>query len=193
MRRKEAAMPTVHSVKEVKESKASVKVAVIAMLVLPIVGVGCLVFPQVAEEALPYLLGVPMVLSGAGSIVAVAREKDVGAGKQTIGSAIVLVVLGCVTMVHGAKSTMFIGIVWGLLGLYKAAGEFDEIIAAIKAKEPFVFALGVCVFELVLAILLMLNPFANIEHHLILLGIELIVYPFKVHRERGKFVLEAGA
>lgn len=186
-------MSTVHSVKEVKESKPSVKLAVIAMLVLPLVGVGCLVFPQIAEEVLPYFLGVPMVLSGVGSIVAVAREKDVEAGKKSVGSAIVLVVLGCVTMVHGATSTMFIGIVWGLLGLYKAAGEFDEIIAAIKAKEPFVFSLGVCVFELVLAVLLILNPFANIEHHLLLLGIELIVYPFKVHRERGKFVLEAEA
>lgn len=186
-------MSTIRSVKEVKESKPSVKLAVIAMLALPAVGVGCLVFPDIAEEMLPYFLGVPMVLSGAGSIVAVARERDVKAGKSSVGASIVLVVLGLVTMVHGAKSTLFIGIIWGLLGLYKAAGEFDEIIAAIKGKEPFVFSLAVCVFELVLAVLLILNPFANIEHHLILLGIELIVYPFKVRRERGKFVFEAEA
>ena len=114
-------MSTIHSVKDLKESKASVKLAVISMLVLPVVGVGC------------------------------------------------------------------------LLGLVKAAGEFDEIIADIKRKEPFVFSLALCVFELVLAVLLILNPFANIEHHLLLLGLELIVYPFKLHRERGKFVLEAEA
>lgn len=186
-------MSTIHSLKEVRESKPSVKLAVIALMVLPFVGVGCLIFPQVAEEVLPYFLGVPMALSGIGSIVAVVREKDVEAGSKSVGSAIVLVVMGCVTMVHGAKSTMFIGIVWGLLGLYKAAGEFDEIIADIKDREPFVFSLAVCVFELVLAVLLILNPFANIEHHLILLGIELIIYPFKVHRERGKFVLETEA
>ena len=107
--------------------------------------------------------------------------------------AIVLVVLGLVTAVHGSNSTTFIGIIWGLLGLVKAAGEFDEIIADIKRKEPFVFSLALCVFELVLAVLLILNPFANIEHHLLLLGLELIVYPFKLHRERGKFVLEAEA
>ena len=186
-------MSTVHSVKEVKESKPSVKLAVVAMLVLPLVGVGCLAFPDIAEEVLPYFLGVPMALSGAGSIVAVARERDVEAGRSSVGASIVLVVLGLVTIVHGAKSTMFIGIIWGLLGLYKAAGEFDEIIDAVKGKEPFLFSLAVCVFELVLAVLLILNPFANIEHHLILLGLELIVYPFKVRRERGKFVLEAEA
>ncbi|WP_302396000.1 DUF308 domain-containing protein [Eggerthella sinensis] len=186
-------MSTIHSVKDLKESKASVKLAVISMLVLPVVGVGCLLFPDVAEEVLPYFLGVPMVLSGVGSIVAVARERDVEAGATSVGAAIVLVVLGLVTAVHGSNSTTFIGIIWGLLGLVKAAGEFDEIIADIKRKEPFVFSLALCVFELVLAVLLILNPFANIEHHLLLLGLELIMYPFKLHRERGKFVLEAEA
>ena len=40
---------------------------------------------------------------------------------------------------------------------------------------------------------LILNPFANIEHHLIVLGIELILYPFKLHREHGKLKVEAEA
>lgn len=186
-------MSTVHSFEDLKESKASVKLAIVSMLALPLVGIGCLLFPDAAEEALPYFLGVPMVLSGIGSIVAVARERDVEAGKTSVGAAIVLVVLGMVTAIHGANSTTFIGIVWGLLGLVKAAGEFDEIIVDIKAKRPFAFSLALCVFQLVLAVLLVLNPFANIEHHLLLLGIELIVYPFKLHRERGKFVLEAEA
>lgn len=186
-------MSTVHSVQDIKDSKASVRLAVIAMLVLPVVGVGCLLFPSIAEEALPYFLGVPMVLSGAGSIVAVAREKDLEAGHASVGAAIVMCVTGALIAVHGAKSTLFIGIVWGLMGLYKAAGEFDEIIDAIKEKEPFVLSLALCVFQLVLAVLLILNPFANIEHHLLLLGLELIVYPFKLHRTRGKLVLEAEA
>ena len=40
---------------------------------------------------------------------------------ESLGSAIVLCVLGLVIIVHGANSTVFIGIVWGLLGLQKAA------------------------------------------------------------------------
>lgn len=186
-------MSTVHSIKDLKESKASVKLAIVSMLVLPVVGVGCLAFPDVAEEVLPYFLGVPMVLSGTGSIVAVARERDLEAGRTSMGAAIVLVVLGLVTAVHGANSTTFIGIIWGLLGLVKAAGEFDGIIEDVRRKEPFALALALCVFELVLAVLLILNPFANIEHHLLLLGLELIVYPFKLHRDHGKLVLEAEA
>lgn len=183
----------VESVKELKESKASVKVAIISMLVLPLAGVGCLLFPDVAEEVLPYVLGAPMVLSGIGSIVAVMREGDADAGMGTVGGAVVLVILGRVTIVHGAKSTVFIGIIWGLLGLYKAAGELDEVIDAAKAKEPFALTLALCAFKLVLSVLLILNPFANIEHHLLLLGLELIVYPFELHRRHGKLQLETDA
>lgn len=185
-------MPKIDSVQGLKESKASVKLAILSMLVIPLVGLGCLLFPSVAECVLPYFLGVPMILSGIGSILAAVRkgsEKDEG----SVGAGIVLCILGAITVIHGSESTMFIGTIWGLLGLSKAAGEFDEIIEVAKAKERFVLQLLVCVFELVLSILLILNPFANIEHHLLLLGIELIIYPFTLHRKRGKFVIEADA
>ena len=214
-------MTTVHSFKEVKASEPSIKVAVAFMLLLPIVGVFCLVFPALAEDALPLLLGVPMVLSGVGSIVAAARERDVStateapaaamsesavppastppapasaqAPEASMGAAIVRCVLGMVVIAHGGQSLTFIGIVWGVLGLDKAAGEFDDIFRDIRHHRPFALALAVCVFELVLAVLLIWNPSANIEHHLILLGIELIVYPFKIHREQGRLKLEAEA
>ena len=211
-------MTTVHSYKEVKASKPSIQVAVAFMLLLPIVGIFCLAFPALAEDALPLLLGVPMVLSGVGSIVAAARERDVPNGRQkrqrrqcqsplrrrhprprprrryllplrapastplapasaqapetSMGAAIVRCVLGMVVIAHGGQSLTFIGIVWGVLGLDKAAGEFDGIFRDIRHHRPFALALAVCVFELVLAVLLIWNPSANIEHHLILLGIE---------------------
>ena len=186
-------MTTVSSVKDVRNSKISVQVAVISMLLVPVAGVSCLLFPALAEEALPWSLGVPMVVSAIGSIVAVVRERDAGAGRESLGSAIVLCVLGLVIIVHGANSTVFIGIVWGLLGLQKAARTFDGIFSDIRHKRPFAVALAFCVLQFVLSVLLILNPFANIEHHLIVLGIELILYPFKLHRKHGKLKIEAEA
>ena len=172
-------MTTVSSVKDVRNSKISVQVAVISMLLVPVAGVSCLLFPALAEEALPWYLGVPMVVSAIGSIVAVVRERDAGAGRESLGSAIVLCVLGLVIIVHGANSTVFIGIVWGLLGLQKAARTFDGIFSDIRHKRPFAVALAFCVLQFVLSVLLILNPFANIEHHLIVLGIELLFYSSK--------------
>ena len=141
----------------------------------------------------PYLLGIPMVVSGVSSIAVSLYKRDAEAGPASIGGAIILCVLGAITMTHGSTSTSFIGILWGLIGLSKAAVEFNEIADAIREKEPFAPSLAVCVFELALAVLLIINPVANIEHHLLLLGIELIIYPFKLHRKRGKLILEAEA
>lgn len=186
-------MTTIQSAKDIKESKLSTKVSIFAMFLLPFAGVGCLIFPTFVEEFLPWLLGAPMVFSGVGNIVAVVRERKADAGKKTMGSAIVMCILGLIIILHGTDNTLFIGTIWGLLGLVKAAGEFDDIFHSIRIKEPFALSLSVCIFELVLAILLILNPLANLEHHLILLGIQLIIYPFKLHREHGKLKIEAEA
>ena len=113
---------------------------------------------------------------------------------RSVGTAIVMCVLGGVILVHGSSSISFVGVMWGLLGLYKAGEEFDEIIHRIRGGHRFVFKLAFSIFELVLAVLLILHPFANIDHHMILLGLELITYPFKIDRaDSGKFTLEAEA
>ena len=186
-------MASAHSFSEFKDSKLGEKIALAAALVLPVVGLCCLLFPHQAQKALPYLLGIPMVVSGVSSIAVSLYKRDAEAGPASIGGAIILCVLGAITMTHGSTSTSCIGILWGLIGLSKAAVEFNEIADAIREKEPFAPSLAVCVFELALAVLLIINPVANIEHHLLLLGIELIIYPFKLHRKRGKLILEAEA
>ena len=63
-----------------------------------------------------------------------------------MGAAIVRCVLGMVVIAHGGQSLTFIGIVWGVLGLDKAAGEFDGIFRDIRHHRPFALALAVCVF-----------------------------------------------
>lgn len=186
-------MTIVRSFKDVKEGKPSVKIAIAALLLLPLAGVGCLLFPPYVETALPWLLGLPMALSALGSIVASVRGRKAEEGHATLGSALVMLILGLIIIIHGANNTLFIGTIWGLLGLEKAAREFDDIFHDIKNRNPFVIALAVCVFELVLAVLLILNPSANIEHHLLLLGIQLIVYPFTLQRDHGKLKIEAEA
>ena len=50
------------------------------------------------------------------------------------------------------------------------------------------------VFEMVLAVLLIISPFANIEHHVLLLGLELIAYPFRIESgDSGKLTVETEA
>lgn len=159
--------------------------AIAAAVVMVLVGVVCLAMPHAVVDALPYILGIAMILSGllwGGASVALRKPGE----DPVVGRALVLVVLGVFSMIEGVASIGFLGIAWGLLGLNKAGEEFDAAIAAIRNREPFFIALAFNIVELVLALLLIVNPFENIEHHVIVLGIQLILYPFDVRREHGK-------
>lgn len=199
-------MTEVRSIKEIRNQSNAGKLSIIALLVLPLIGLLCLFWPEESADYLPYLLGGSMMLSGIGGIVVEASKELKGRGgtsdrtegdredRKTAGTSIVMCVLGAVILAHGSSSISFVGVMWGLLGLFKAAGEFDEIIHRIKGGHRFVFKLAISVFELVLSVLLILHPFANIDHHMILLGLELITYPFKIDRtDSGSFTLEAEA
>ncbi len=202
-------MTEVRSIKEIRSQSKAGKLSIIALLVLPLIGLLCLFWPEESADYLPYLLGGAMTLSGIGGIIVETNREFKGregaSGRtegdredrkdvKTAGTSIVMCVLGIVILVHGSSSIGFVGVMWGLLGLFKAAGEFDEIIHRIKGGHRFVFKLAISVFELVLSVLLILHPFANIDHHMILLGLELITYPFKIDRaDNGSFTLEAEA
>lgn len=186
-------------------------VATVATLLLVAVGVLCVVIPDTIVHILPYLLGAVMVLTGAASVVLALREssEDAGAhadtdatagadrpaghdrllkeGRRSIGASFVLVILGLFSIACGEQSIGFLGTAWGLVSLYKVGGEFDEALDLWRQKKHVaVVSVLLGLLELVLALLLILNPFANIEHHVIVLGIELVLYPFKLHRERGE-------
>ena len=194
-------MPQDRTLKAIKSRSRSEQVSVVSLLLLPLLGMCCLLIPDTVTDALPYLLGGLMAVSGAAGLVyAVAHASGARADARSLveepavlGRAVVMCVLGGVILVQGHASISFVGVMWGLLGLYKAADEIDEVVHALKGRRPFALKLAFTVFEMVLAVLLIISPFANIEHHLLLLGLELIMYPFKLHRERGKFVLEAEA
>ena len=69
-------MASAHSFSEFKDSKLGEKIALAAALVLPVVGLCCLLFPHQAQKALPYLLGIPMVVSGVSSIAVSLYKRD---------------------------------------------------------------------------------------------------------------------
>ena len=143
-----------------------------------------------------------MAVSGAAGLVyAVAHASGARADARSLveepavlGRAVVMCVLGGVILVQGHASISFVGVMWGLLGLYKAADDIDELVHALKGRRPFALKLAFTVFEMVLAVLLIISPFANIEHHVLLLGLELIAYPFRIESgDSGKLTVETEA
>lgn len=194
-------MPQDRTLKAIKTRSRSEQVSVISLLFLPLLGLCCLLLPEESTMALPFVLGGIMAVSGVGGIVhaAAGAKRDEGDGDEReraaehaiLGKAIVMSVLGIVILVQGHASISFVGVMWGLLGLYKAADEIDEVVHALRNRRPFVLKLAFTVFEMVLAVLLIISPFANIEHHVLLLGLELIAYPFRIESgDSGKLTIE---
>lgn len=195
-------MPQDRTLKAIKSRSRSEQVSVVSLLLLPLLGMCCLLIPDTVTDALPYLLGGLMAVSGAAGLVyAVAHASGARADARrlaeepaVLGRAVVMCVLGGVILVQGHASISFVGVMWGLLGLYKAADEIDEVVHALKGRRPFALKLAFTVFEMVLAVLLIISPFANIEHHVLLLGLELIAYPFRIESgNSGKLTVETEA
>ena len=167
-----------------KGQKIPGKVAFVATLLLPILGAACLVMP----EPLPHLLGGVMLFVGTADIVTDILERNSNPGKITVGTDVVMIVLGIVTLLNTHESLNVIAVMWGLLGLENAAAEIDESLKAHAAGHKWIAPLASGIFELVLGTMLLLAPIANLGHHVLLLGLELVVYPFHVasHEEQPK-------
>ncbi len=161
--------------------KAPGRIAFIATLLLPILGVACLLFSEQVAEHLPHILGAVMLFVGAADIVTDLLDRDSTPGKITVGTDVVMIVLGVVTLLNTRESLNVIAIMWGLLGLEKAAREIDESLAAHVSGAGWVAPLLTGAFELVLGAMLLISPLASVGHHVLLLGLELVVFPFHVH------------
>lgn len=163
------------------------KLSVISLLILPLIGIFCIILPEPISEILPLFVGIAMVISAIGGIIAAVKKiKDTN---TSIGSSLVIGILGIITLLYGESSINFIGVLWGFLGLISVAQEIDSIVRRIREKKPFVLSLLWNIFKLVLSLLLIVDPFANIAHHVIVLGLELVTFPFHLHRKNGKVTI----
>lgn len=195
-------MPQDRTLKAIKSRSRSEQVSVVSLLLLPLLGMCCLLTPTPSptrcricwEASWRYRA---RRASCTRLRTRAAREPTRGRLAEepaVLGRAVVMCVLGGVILVQGHASISFVGVMWGLLGLYKAADEIDEVVHALKGRRPFALKLAFTVFEMVLAVLLIISPFANIEHHVLLLGLELIAYPFRIESgDSGKLTVETEA
>ena len=125
-----------------KGQKIPGKVAFVATLLLPILGAACLVMPEPVAEHLPHLLGSVMLFVGAADIVTDILERNSNPGKITVGTDVVMIVLGIVTLLNTHESLNVIAVMWGLLGLENAAAEIDESLKAYAAGHKWIAPLA---------------------------------------------------
>lgn len=186
-------MARIDSVSEIKQQPTPGKAAIIASLLFPFIGIACILAPEGIMNFLPYLLGGLMLAVGAADLITDLTDPNKKAGSIGQGSDVVMIVVGGMLLVKGTALLTLVGVVWGFIGLSKAAGEIDETFHAIRARAPFALLALSSAIEVVLGTLLIASPLENIEHHVLLLGIELILHPFTIHSDNGRTHLSAEA
>ncbi len=133
--------------------------AVVATLLLPILGAACLVMPEPVAEHLPHLLGGVILFVGTADIVTDILERNSNPGKITVGTDVVMIVLGIVTLLNTHESLNVIAVMWGLRGLEDAAAEIDES----RNSNPGKITVGTDVVMIVLGIVTLLNTHESLN------------------------------
>lgn len=129
-------MARIDSVSEIKQQPTPGKAAIIASLLFPFIGIACILAPEGIMNFLPYLLGGLMLVVGAADLITDLTDPNKKASSINQGSDVVMIVVGGMLLVKGTALLTLVGVVWGFIGLSKAAGEIDETFHAIRARRP---------------------------------------------------------
>ena len=152
-------------------------------LVLILSGAACILMTRKIYQALPFILGIGMVGIGATHTICGLWAKEYQSRETKLtANGIVYIALGLVILAHHADADSVISSIWGVLGLMKGSEALNGALFHASRKEPFA-ALGIqAIIEVALGFLLLVDPSA-VEHHVLLLGLELVAVGWQTLRE----------
>lgn len=149
-----------------------------------ITGFVCLLFTDKMYNALPYILGIMMCALGViDTLRGVYTEEFRKRETKLTANGIVVLLLGIVILWKRTNADNLIGAIWGTIGLLKGSEELNAAIYSCARKERFIGKSIRALIELILGFLLLIDPVSNIQHHLTILGLELIVAGVKTWNE----------
>ncbi len=139
----------------------------------------CLVYTEHVYSMLPTIFALIFIIRGAALFIAGLRgQAREGTPQSEISRAIVSIIMGVGIWVRQEDAIMVVGIFWGLYGMRKASAEMLEIAENIHTKNFYYLTLILEIIEtvvgLALSYTLIFDPVSNVEHHVFILGIELL-------------------
>lgn len=147
-------------------------------------GLACVLLTGVVYHALPFLLGGLMVVLGLNRFVCGIWTKEYQTKETKLtANGIVYFTLGVVILCHYRDADAVIGSIWGFLGLMKGSEAINSALYSLSHKGPFVGEGLQGAVELALGILLLVDPASAVEHHVFLLGLELVAVGWQILRE----------
>ena len=148
------------------------------VFVFAVIGLLLVLFPAHVAGAAPYIIGVCSLLYAAVNIIISLKYPD---ARTKLGDSIAQAVIGAVILFLKGDSISVIGVIWAVLSLNEVAAEIDEYH---KTKHiSLVSGISILV-SMILAALLMMDPFAHFTMHIKILGLEMISSAF-IRRRKG--------
>ena len=95
----------------------------------------------------------------------------------------VMLLLGLVILLHDGNRDNIIGGVWGAIGLFKGSEELNVALYRKFGKQSYWKEAVHAAVELLLAMILLVDPLTAVEHHVFILGLELTWHSLKLYRE----------
>ena len=155
-------------------------IEIINPIIFIIVGLMNIIYANKLTEILPMISGIMIIVtSGMALIYNITKKEYKTLDTMRIPKNVVSIILGISIVFNKNNAIPFIAIVWGISGLRKGTKELNIAIYNKVHKNKFILELLHAIFELVISILLIYNPFEKIEEHLVLLGIEMIISSIK--------------
>ena len=165
----------------------SIRAAKVFAALQAALGAACMLFTEQIHSLFPFILGFLMVTSGICDIYRGVISKEFRQAETKLTShGITTLILGCVIVYHHSNADSIIGAIWGVIGLTKGTETLNLAICRCSAQLPFVGELFHGVIELLLGILLLIDPFSAVGHHVFILGIELIAVGVQAVQETKK-------
>lgn len=160
-----------------KMLKNIIRIDNIARILLLLFGICCIIFSNHILHLMPYLIGGIMIVIGAvRGVYSYITGEYKSLTTEDGASAIIMIVIGIGTIVKDTEALTFIGITWGLLGLFKGAKALNKMIYDIVHKKRFIGSMIKTIIFIALSCALIFHHTEKIQLHILILGVELIFY-----------------
>ncbi len=138
-----------------------------------IVGILLIAFPEDLSDAIPYLVGLALLLYGLICLIHCIRFRDDTAEP---GFDVMYIILGAAILYYHEDALGPIGSIWALFTLVEVAEEANEFYH--HKKKFSVIRLLISIASTALAIMLLFDPFEHFAFHVRILGIEMVLSIF---------------
>jgi len=146
------------------------------------IGIIIIIFRQNLINYLSLIVGIPLLIISLEGLIYEIASKNFKNEHNRLGEEIVKFILSCVIIFVFNNDVEMISVIWGIIAILQALKELSKAIYEINTNKNklYIFLLIQTTTQIVLAILLIIEPKEHVDLHLILLGVEFLLESLRI-------------